>query len=360
MFATSTAQPLLATAFETLNTGILWLDAGLHARFINPAAASLLAVTERQAREQPLREWLPRARTLQQHLESIRAAPRSLTVRELAIPVGTEDAREVMVDAVFNPVWEDESSPPEILIELSPLDRHLQISREEALLTQHEATRALARGLAHEIRNPLGGLRGAAQLLERELDDPDLAEYTGVIIKEADRLRALVDALLGPREQNHATPLNVHEPLEHVARLVEMDAPQTLTLRRDYDPSIPDFAADSDRLVQALLNLVTNARQALGDRGTLTLRTRVARNYTVASTVHRLVARIEVEDDGPGVPAELGSRLFYPMVSGAPGGTGLGLAIAQELIQRQGGVIEFESIPGATIFSVVLPMQRET
>lgn len=359
MSAQPLAQPLLATAFDALNTGILWLDAALRARFINPAATSMLAVSERQACEQGLTEWLPCANVLLAHIDSVRAAPGALTVRELVIPLGADGRREVVVDCVLNPVWEDETAPPEILIELSPLDRHLQISREEALLSQHEATRALARGLAHEIRNPLGGLRGAAQLLEQELDDPALTEYTGVIIKEADRLRALVDALLGPRELSRSVPLNVHEPLEHVARLIDVDAPDTLQLVRDYDPSIPEFRADGDRLVQVLLNLVSNARQALADRGTLTLRSRVTRNFTIGSNVHRLAVRVEVEDDGPGVPPELRSRMFYPLVSGAPGGTGLGLAIAQELVQREGGVIEFESTPGATVFAVILPMEIE-
>jgi two-component system nitrogen regulation sensor histidine kinase GlnL len=302
-----------------------------------------------------LPQWLPRAEVLLSHIAQVRQSTGALTVRELAIPLGVAGGDEVVVDCELTPVGDSPGAEPEVLLELSPLERHLRISREEALLTQHEATRAVARGLAHEIRNPLGGLRGAAQLLEKELQGAQFAEYTQIIIKEADRLRDLVDALLGPREACRASVLNVHEPLEHVARLVEVEAPSALTLVRDYDPSIPELSADRDRLVQALLNLVANARQAMSDRGRLVLRSRIVRNYTVANRLHRLAVRLDVEDDGPGVPAALRERIFYPLVSGVTGGTGLGLALAQELVQRQGGVIEFESVPGATVFSIILP-----
>jgi two-component system nitrogen regulation sensor histidine kinase GlnL len=224
---------------------------------------------------------------------------------------------------------------------------------------QHQAARALVRGLAHEIKNPLGGLRGAAQLLERELPDPALAEYTRVIIDEADRLQALVDRLLGPNRVPSYRRVNIHQVLERVRALVKAEAGQQLLIERDYDPSIPDLYGDADQLIQAVLNITRNAARALGTSGgKIILRSRVLRQLTLGSHRHRLVAQIEIEDDGPGIPEDLRHKIFYPMLSASAGGQGIGLSIAQSLVSQHGGLIELRSRPGQTVFTVFLPVEN--
>jgi two-component system nitrogen regulation sensor histidine kinase GlnL len=224
-------------------------------------------------------------------------------------------------------------------------------------LSQHQAAQALIRGLAHEIKNPLGGLRGAAQLLERELPDAALREYTRIIIDEADRLQSLMNRMIGPHLMPRRTQVNIHDVLEHVRGLILAEHPRGPSVRRDYDPSIPDFIADQDRLIQAFLNLARNAAAATGADGRIELKTRVLRQFTIGNRLHRLVLQAQVRDDGPGIPDEIRDRIFFPMVSGHPGGTGLGLSIAQELINQHGGLIEYESRPGDTAFFVYLPLE---
>ncbi len=214
----------------------------------------------------------------------------------------------------------------------------------------------MIRQLAHEIKNPLGGLRGAAQLLERELQAAELKEYTRVIIGEADRLTALVDSMAGPHRAPQKVLINVHEICEHVYHLLRAEARSTITVERDYDPSLPSARLDRHQLIQALLNVARNALQAVGDVGRITLRTRALSNVSIGPARHRLVASVQVEDDGPGVPDALRSSIFYPLVTGRANGTGLGLAVAQELVTRNGGLIEFESEPRRTIFTLLLPL----
>jgi len=246
--------------------------------------------------------------------------------------------------------------PGAVLVEMSDTTRQARISRENALLAQLGGSRMMARQLAHEIKNPLGGLRGAAQLLERELPDASLREYTRVIIGEADRLRALVDSLLGPARALQREPANLHELLDHVYRLVRAEAPEAIAITRDYDPSLPPLQLDRDQLIQAMLNLARNAVQALGRHGQLTIRTRAITGATIGEKRHRVVASVQFEDNGPGVPAELGETIFYPLVTAQPGGTGLGLAVAQDIATRHDGLVEFESRPGHTVFSLLLPI----
>jgi two-component system nitrogen regulation sensor histidine kinase GlnL len=214
----------------------------------------------------------------------------------------------------------------------------------------------MIRQLAHEIKNPLGGLRGAAQLLERELQEASLKEYTRVIIGEADRLTALVDSMAGPSRAPQKVHINVHEICEHVYHLLRAEARSAVAIERDYDPSLPDSMLDRHQTIQALLNVARNALQAVGDSGRITLRTRALSNVSIGPARHRLVACVEVEDNGPGVPDELRSSIFYPLVTGRANGTGLGLAVAQELVTRNGGLIEFESEPKRTIFTLLLPL----
>ena len=219
------------------------------------------------------------------------------------------------------------------------------------------AGRRMIRQLAHEIKNPLGGLRGAAQLLDRQLDSEELREYTSVIISEADRLAGLVDTLLGPGGPPNKQAINLHEPLEYVVRLIEPGR-ERISIRRDYDPGLPLFLLDRDQMVQAFLNLLQNASTALDGQGEITVRTRAIMNFTIGDIRHRAVASIEIEDDGPGIPSDLQDSIFYPLVTSRPEGTGLGLPTAQELISRHGGLIEFESRPGRTVFFVRIPLDE--
>jgi two-component system nitrogen regulation sensor histidine kinase GlnL len=247
-----------------------------------------------------------------------------------------------------------------LLVEITDITRRNQISRENALLIQHGAGRQMIRQLAHEIKNPLGGIRGAAQLLERQLEDPELREYTDVVISETDRLAGLVDTLLGPGGPPKKEPVNVHELLEYVVRIMETEDQRQVSIHRDYDPGLPLIDLDRDQMIQALLNLVRNAAAALDGHGTITLRSRAITNFTIGNIRHRVIATIEIEDDGPGIPANLQDSVFYPLVTSRPEGTGLGLPAAQELISRHGGLIEFESRPGKTIFFVRIPLQQDS
>ncbi|MGH8203716.1 MAG: nitrogen regulation protein NR(II), partial [Steroidobacteraceae bacterium] len=273
---------------------------------------------------------------------------------ELA-PATRGDAR-YQVDVSLTPLGT--ALPGGVLVEIADTTRPSRMTRDSALLAQQGGSRVMARQLAHEIKNPLGGLRGAAQLLERELPSSELREYTRVIIGEADRLCALVDGLLGPARAMRREPANVHEIFDRVYRLARAEAPEGVAIERDYDPSLPPLALDRDLLVQAMLNLARNAVQALAGRGRLTLRSRALTNATIGTERHRLVAALQFEDDGPGVPPELGETVFYPLVTARAGGTGLGLAVAQDIAMRHGGLIEFESRPGRTVFSLLLPMEN--
>ena len=246
-----------------------------------------------------------------------------------------------------------------LLLEFRHIDQQLKIAREERQREQQQANRELIRNLAHEIKNPLGGIRGAAQLLERELDRPPLIEYTQVIIDEADRLRALVNRLLSPHRAPSYRRINVHEVLVRVKGLVQAEFP-TIPIVCDFDTSLPDLDADAEQLMQALLNIVRNAAQAISGSAVaapeIHLRTRVARDVTLAKRHHRTALSIEIEDNGPGIPDELRERIFYPLVSGRDGGSGLGLTIAQTFVSQHGGTIDYTSVPGHTVFTVLLPL----
>ncbi len=272
--------------------------------------------------------------------------------RELEVRVGD---REVIMDCRVSPL---DGPNGRLLLELFDTQLERQVRREAELLAQQRLSRRIIRQLAHEVKNPLGGLRGAAQLLERQLPTAELKAYTDVIIEEADRLAALVDGILKAGGQPKRETLNLHEITEHVGRLIETEKPDGVVLVRDYDPSLPLTIADRDQIIQAFLNLAKNAMQALGESGQLIFRTRALSNYAVSGQQHRLVLSLEVEDDGPGVPEDLKETIFYPLVSGRDTGTGLGLTIAQDLVSRNGGLIEFSSRPGATIFQLRLPVPK--
>ncbi|MEW6445745.1 MAG: nitrogen regulation protein NR(II) [Pseudomonadota bacterium] len=347
---------LAARLIEHQSIALLWLDADLQVVYLNPSSENLLGVSARQARRQPVRSILPGEVRLPDLLAHSLETGHPCTFREMTLHAA---GRDVMVDCAISPLI-DPGLGKGVLVEMMDVDRHMRIAREEQLLAQQQATRALLRGLAHEIKNPLGGLRGAAQLLHAELSDPGQQEYTDVILREADRLRSLVDRMIGPRVLPKKRMLNLHEPLEHVRRLVRLEMQDSpLQLVTSYDPSIPELYADPDLLIQAVLNIVRNAVQAVDGQADarIVIRTRVLRQFTLGNTRHRLVARIDIEDNGPGIPPALQDTLFLPMVSGRPGGTGLGLAISQSLIAQHGGLIEFSSYPGHTVFTILLPLQ---
>lgn len=245
----------------------------------------------------------------------------------------------------------------EILVEIQPIDQQLRISKEEQLFSQQTISRLLVKGLAHEIKNPLGGIRGAAQLLELELKERELKEYTQIIIQESDRLKVLMDRMLGPKKPAKKELLNVHEVLERVRQLVNVEA-NSILIKTDYDPSIPDLKANKSQLIQVVLNIVQNAVQALHDKGVITLKSRVLRQLTIGRKNYKLALKIDITDNGPGITATTMGQIFYPMITSRAEGTGLGLSIAQSLINQHHGFIECESEPGNTVFSIFLPLEN--
>jgi two-component system nitrogen regulation sensor histidine kinase GlnL len=326
-------------------------------RYLNAAAEQLLGISSNQACERRLPLLAPELAVLGPLILRAAATGESYG-HELDLRPPYQQGQTVPVTGRMTPARI--AGAGHVILELIDASHWRQIDREKALISQHDASRRVIAQLAHEIRNPLGGLRGAAQLLERELPTGELREYTRIIIGEADRLAALTDSLLGPARSLRREAVNIHEVVERVLALVSNESPPGLAFVRDYDPSLPPLTIDRDQVLQAILNILRNAAQALGERGRIVLRTRALTNYVIGNQRHKVVASIEVEDDGPGVPAELGDSIFYPLVSGRAGGTGLGLPLAQELISRHGGLIEYRSRPGQTVFMVRLPIETES
>lgn len=334
---------------DALGTSVLELSADLIVLSMNAAAEEFLSLSAGRAAGRQLVDLLDVPSTVIIRLHESAAGGHPLIEREVEIHPRHGDSQ--IADVRAAPLTEER-----LLLEISSLERQRRIAREDALLAQSESSRLLLRGLAHEVKNPLGGLRGAAQLLERELDDAGLREYTRIIIDEADRLQRLIDRLSGPTDQPNRVALNLHEVTEYVLPLLGAEAPSGVVIRRDYDPSLPDVVGDREWLVQAVLNVGLNALQAVGDAGAITLRTRVVRNFTIGTVVHKLVGVIQVCDDGSGIPPDIADTLFLPLITGRADGTGLGLPIAQSLIGRHGGLIECRSEPGDTVFSIYLPL----
>jgi two-component system nitrogen regulation sensor histidine kinase GlnL len=341
---------------ENLTTGLIWLDRHLHLRYLNPAAETLLDLDGQPDKTLTIAESLPGNGEFLAILKRAQDTCEIITRRELVLVVGSTNSQHtVTVDCTVS-VLSEHGESRELLVELTPLDRYMRISQEAGLSQQSGVNRSLVRNLSHEIKNPLGGIRAAAQLLERKSMQPKAAEYTQVIISEVDRLAALVDSLLGPAQPPKPAEVNLHELLDHVARLTGKTA-SGRDILRDYDPSLPELWLDRDQMLQALLNLAKNAREAAGARGRITFRTRVLRQFTLNGVRHRLVACADIEDDGPGIAPDIRPKLFTPLASNKPQGSGLGLSIAQELVSRQGGLIEYQSRPGRTVFSVLLPLE---
>jgi two-component system nitrogen regulation sensor histidine kinase GlnL len=343
---------------ENLNTVVLMFDEDLHLRYMNPAAEMFFAVSAHHMVGQAA-DTLSQCpgKGMKSKLSRSLATGHPFTEREVVLDLPNHTRSTVDCTAI--PVLE-RGSGSALLIEIQPLDRQLRISREELLLNQQKAARDMIRGLAHEIKNPLGGLRGAAQLLERELDDSTLTEYTQVIIDEADRLQSLVDQLLGPNKLPKPELVNIHMILERIRHLVLAEYGNRIRIKQDFDPSIPELYVDTDRIIQAVLNIVRNAAREAGaeDDGLITLRTRILRQFTIGNKRHRLLAQIDIEDNGPGIPEEIREKIFYPMVTASEEGMGLGLSIAQSLINQHDGLIECRSEPGKTVFSILLPLEQ--
>ncbi len=339
---------------DSLTTAVLTFDADLRLTSINPAGEMLFEISAKKAVGQRLAELLPHARLAMKTLSQTLESRHPVTAR--GVPLKLPGHRIITVDCTVTPLTD--AGPDALLVELTQVDRLLRLARDENMLERQAANRAVMRGLAHEIKNPLGGLRGAAQLLERELPDKSLKEYTRIIIHEADRLRNLVDRMMGPHKPLKKKPVNIHEILEHVRKLMLVEVPVGLTLERDYDPSLPEFEGEPEQLIQAVLNIVRNSSEAIQHKGMIRLRTGIERSFTIGQKRHRLVLRADIEDSGPGIPEEIQEHIFYPMVTAKPGGTGLGLSIAQDIVAKHGGLIECHSRPGHTVFSIYLPLEN--
>jgi len=344
---------------DNLTTATLLLNAELRLEYMNPAAEMLLAVSGQRSHGQFISELFTESTEALSSLRQAVEQAHPFTKREAQLTSLT--GQTITVDYAVTPILHQGQTL--LLLEVHPRDRLLRITKEEAQLSKQETTKMLVRGLAHEIKNPLGGIRGAAQLLARELPEEGLRDYTNVIIEEADRLRNLVDRMLGSNKLPSLAMTNIHEVLERVCSLVDAESQGCITLVRDYDPSLPDVLIDREQMIQAVLNLVRNAMQAISSQnelrlGRITLRSRALRQFTIGHVRHRLVARVEIIDNGPGIPSELQDTLFYPMVSGRPDGTGLGLAITQNIISQHQGLIECESHAGHTAFSIYLPLEQ--
>jgi len=341
-----------------LVTSVFVLDADLRVQYLNTAAEALLSLSANQALGHCIRELADGAENLLPLFDIVLAGAQSVAQRELALPDpgGIDRVLDCTVTRVVSA-----RDATRLILEIRDMTQHRRLTRENALLAQLGGSRLMVRQLAHEIKNPLGGLRGAAQLLQRELPDNELREYTRVIINEADRLTTLLDSMLGPGRAPAKRRISVHELLEHVYQLLHSEAAPQVLIERDYDPSLPPITVDPDHIIQAMLNLGRNALQALGGAPTasprLVLRTRAALNASLAATRHRLVVSIQFEDNGPGVPADIRDTIFYPLVSGRTEGSGLGLGIAQDLVSRHAGLIEFDSAPGRTVFTICLPAE---
>lgn len=344
------AGPAADRILQGLTTAVAVLDADLAVIRLNSAAEHLLGVSRRLAAGRTLDLFFEPPDDLIALCRRAAATGVTCGAGELAVRVGE---RTTTMNCCAAPL-EDMSGT--LILELVDTERDRQVRREAELTAQWQASRRIVQQLAHEIRNPLGGLRGAAQLLARRLPDSRLHAYTDVIIEEADRLASLVDTILRAGGRPRPSVLSLHEVTEHVARLIEAEKPAGVRLRRDYDPSLPRTAADRGQLVQAFLNLAKNALQAVGDDGELVFRTRALSNFSLRGARHRLVLSAEIEDSGPGIPEELRSTIFFPLITGRSTGSGLGLTIAQDLVSRNGGLVEFESVPGATVFQIRLPL----
>jgi len=345
---TSASSPF--AGLDLLSSAVVLTDRRFIIRYLNPSAENLFAISQRRVLDQPLSLLLGKNSSLDAALHKALHNNWSYTSQDLRIHQG--EAEPLRLDCTVSTVEEGDIR---LLLEFRPIDAQLRVTREERLLHQQQANRELIRNLAHEIKNPLGGIRGAAQLLESELSEPLLREYTEVIISEADRLQNLMNRLLSAHQNLCPAPLNIHDVLEHVRLLTVAEFP-AIVITRDYDISLPELTADREHLIQAILNITRNAAQALRGHGEIRLRSRIARQVTLAKRRFKLALELQVTDNGPGIPEEIRDKIFYPLVTGREGGSGLGLSLAQSFIERHYGMIDVDSRPGHTCFTILLPL----
>lgn len=359
----SSQDPPAFAGLDLLSSAVILLDDQLRIRHCNPAAENLFAVSQRVCLGQPLAQLLGTPAALVAALENALANQWSYTGHDIVVTRDGEGAEPIHLDCTVSPIEPAQATQACLLLEFRPIDQQLKAAREEREAVQQRANQELIRNLAHEIKNPLGGIRGSAQLLDHELDNPALKEYTQVIIHEADRLQDLMHRLLSSHHKMQPALISIHEILERVRRLIHAEFP-AVRVRRDYDTSLPDITGDREQLIQAVLNIARNAAQSITQApppggGEIVFRTRAARQVTLAKKRYRLALELQVIDNGPGIPEEIRDRIFYPLVSGRAGGTGLGLALAQSFVQHHHGSIEAESAPGRTCFTLRLPLAKE-
>jgi two-component system nitrogen regulation sensor histidine kinase GlnL len=343
--------------FDNLSTAVMLFDKNLNLTCINSAGEGLLSVSNRRIIGQKPEEIMPHPPALAEMITRTLTTGHPYTERSLTLSL--PNSRSVTVDCKVTPIMKGERVK-EIIVEMVDADSLHRVMREENLTLLHDAARESLRGMAHEIKNPLGGIRGAAQLLERELTEAGagLVEYTRIIIQEADRLRDFIDRMLASDQKQNFERVNIHEILEYVCNLVEAEYKQSFKIIRDYDPSLPPLQLDRGQIIQAVLNVMRNAVQATGDNGNIWIRSRILRQVTLHKRIHRHAVRVDIIDDGPGIPPEIENGIFYPMITGRPEGTGLGLSIAQSLINAHGGLIEYERTDERTVFSIYLPTEQ--
>src|SRR5688572_8728717 len=353
--------PAALSGLDLLATAVVVVNPGLMVRYMNPSAENLFEASSRNVAGLPLTGLFTQTAVLEAAIDYARANNCSYTEHDLEL--GIDGGGRLHLSCTVTPVEGTGvgSGGDDMLLEFRHIEQQLRIAREERMLDQSQANRELIRNLAHEIKNPLGGIRGAAQLLDRELERPNLHEYTQVIMKEADRLQLLMDRLLTPHRLPQPSQVNIHEVLERVRSVILAEF-GGISVRRDYDTSLPTIEGDREQLIQAALNIARNAAQAIaarppaGEQGQIRLRTRVARQVTLARKRYRHAVEIRIVDNGPGIPDAIRDRVFYPLVSGRDGGSGLGLTLAQNFISQHHGTITFESRPGRTVFSIMLPV----
>ena len=344
------------SGLEYLATAVILLDSAHRVVYANPSAEFLFELSATQIHQHHISAVFLHGEILQLAIEN--ALKNNSPYREHEFALTTVRQHSFAVTCTVTPVDINEAA---LLLEFQQMDQQLRIAREERMLIQQQANSELLRNLAHEIRNPLGGLRGAAQLLEHELPNPSLREYTQVIIKEADRLHSLMDRLLMPHRVPKYEPTNIHEVLERVRSLLLAESPNNIKVRRDYDTSLPELIGDREKLIQTVLNIARNAVQAMQAGRTeyaeIVFKTRAERQVTLAKKRYRVAIKLEITDNGPGIPVDIRDKIFYPLVSGTEGGSGLGLALAQTFITQHHGMIDCESVPGKTTFTILLPIE---
>ncbi len=341
---------------DLLASAVLLIDEDRRVRYVNPAGENLLAVSSKSVAGKPLASVCTCPPSLQSAIDNGLLNNWGYTGQNIELK--RNDSKLLHLNCTVTPLRPDIVAGVRLLLELQPIEQQLAATREEQLIQQQQANRELIRNLAHEIKNPLGGLRGAAQLLEHELNNPSLKEYTQVIIKEADRLQDLMQRLLTPHRAMVPATVNIHEILERVRSLLTAEFPGSLDMRRDYDTSLPELIGDREQLIQAVLNIARNAAQAMNGEGEIVLKTRSLRQVTLAKRRYRLAMELKVIDNGPGIPDDIRERMFYPLVSGREGGSGLGLTIAQNFVQHHHGTIDCVSRPGQTVFTLRLPIEQ--